>query len=286
MKQKVSLLAVCAVLLSLFGAGCLAVVLDPGRKAEEQLAAARKEDVFVLSPADARSVLEQFAPELRFVERQTGVSIDELNGETLALIQTQAAREQYNGSYRFGELMDTLAVFCAGHRVGELPLPAAGPTVTTTVQESFGPLRGAVFAQRSAGEAEGQTQTGTVSLPAGSELAGVDLETGCDKTASYILSGPEPDEVLYNGQAPSHRMAYGVLYGTVLKQEVRDGGDVRTYYFVEQSTACALPYTTLLFLGEGCVWADIPHGITLNFQDPLTLKAAVEIDPRQFLICE
>ena len=40
MKQKVSLLAVCAVLLSLFGAGCLAVVLDPGRKAEEQLAAA------------------------------------------------------------------------------------------------------------------------------------------------------------------------------------------------------------------------------------------------------
>ena len=178
MKQKVSLLAVCAVLLSLFGAGCLAVVLDPGRKAEEQLAAARKEDVFVLSPADARSVLEQFAPELRFVERQTGVSIDELNSETLALIQTQAAREQYNGSYRFGELMDTLAVFCAGHRVGELPLPAAGPTVTTTVQESFGPLRGAVFAQKSAGEPEGQTQTGTVSLPAGSELAGVDLETG------------------------------------------------------------------------------------------------------------
>lgn len=286
MKQKVSLLAVCAVLLSLFGAGCLAVVLDPGRKAEEQLAAARKEDVFALSPADARSVLEQFAPELRFVERQTGVSIDELNSETLAIIQTQAAREQYNGSYRFGELMDTLAVFCAGHRVGEVPLPAAGPTVTTTVQESFGPLRGAFFAQKSAGEPEGQTQTGTVSLPAGSELAGVDLETGCDKTVSYTLSGPEPDEFLYNGQAPTHRMAYGVLYGTVLKQEVQDGGDVRTYYFVEQSTACALPYTTLLFLGEDCAWADIPHGITLNFQDPLTLKAAVEIDPRQFLICE
>lgn len=286
MKQKVSLLAVCAVLLSLFGAGCLAVVLDPGRKAEEQLAAARKEDVFVLSPADARSVLEQFAPELRFVERQTGVSIDELNGETLALIQTQAAREQYNGSYRFGELMDTLAVFCAGHRVGELPLPAAGPTVTTTVQESFGPLRGAVFAQKSAGEPEGQTRTGTVSLPAGSELAGVDLETGCDKTAPYTLSGPGPDEALYNGQPPTHRMAYGVLYGTVLKQEVQDGGDVRTYYFVEQSTACALPYTTLLFLGKGCAWADIPHGITLNFQDMPTLKAAVETDPRQFLICE
>ena len=203
-----------------------------------------------------------------------------------AAIQTQAAREQYNGSYRFGELMDTLAVFCAGHRVGELPLPAAGPTVTTTVQESFGPLRGAVFAQKSAGEPEGQTQTGTVSLPAGSELAGVDLETGCDKTASYILSGPGSDEVLYNGQPPTHRMAYGVLYGTVLKQEVQDGSDVRSYYFVEQSTACALPYTTLLFLGEGCVWADIPHGITLNFQDPLALKAAVEIDPRQFLICE
>ena len=220
MKQKVSLLAVCAVLLSLFGAGCLAVVLDPGRKAEEQLAAARKEDVFALSPADARSVLEQFAPELRFVERQTGVSIDELNGEALALIQTQAARELYNDSYRFDELMDTLAVFCAGHRVGELPLPAAGPTVTTTVQESFGPLRGAVFAQKSAGEAEGQTQTGTVSLPAGSELAGVDLEPGCDKTASYILSGPGPRDALYNGQPPSHRMAYGVLYGTVLKQEV------------------------------------------------------------------
>ena len=278
MKQKVSLLAVCAVLLSLFGAGCLAVVLDPGRKAEEQLAAARKEDVFALSPADARSVLEQFAPELRFVERQTGVSIDELNGEALALIQTQAARELYNDSYRFDELMDTLAVFCAGHRVGEIPLPAAGPTVTTTVQESFG--------QKSAGEPEGQTQTGTVSLPAGSELAGVDLETGCDKTAPYTLSGPGTDEVLYNGQPPTHRMAYGVLYGTVLKQEVQDGGDVRTYCFVEQSTACALPYTTLLFLGEGCVWADIPHGITLNFQDMPTLKAAVETDPRQFLICE
>ena len=46
------------------------------------------------------------------MERQTGVSIDELTGETLALIQTQAAREQYNGSYRFGELMDTLAESC------------------------------------------------------------------------------------------------------------------------------------------------------------------------------
>ena len=99
-------------------------------------------------------------------------------------------------------------------------------------------------------------------------------------------AGPGTDEVLYNGHPPSHRMAYGVLYGTVLKQEVQDGGDVHTYYFVEQSTACALPYTTLLFLGEDCAWADIPHGITLNFQDPLALKAAVEIDPRQFLICE
>ena len=286
MKRKVSMLAVCAVLLSLFGAGCLAVVLDPGRKAAEQLAAARKEDAFALSPADARSVMEQFAPELRFVERQTGVSIDELNGETLALIQTQAAQERYNGSYHFGELMDTLAVFCAGHRVGELPLPAAGPTVNTTVQESFGPLRGTVFAQKSVGEPEGQPETGTVSLPAGSQLAGVSLETGCDKTVSYTLSGPAAGEVLYNGQTPSHRMAYGVLYGTILKQEVQDGGDVRTYYFVEQSTACALPYTTLLFLGEGCAWADIPHGITLNFQDSLTLKAAVETDPRQFLICE
>ena len=286
MKRSISVFAVCAVLLSLFGAGCLAVVLDPGRKAEEQLAAARKADVFALSSADARSVLEQFAPELRFVEWQTGVSIDELNGETLALIQTQAARERYNGSYRFGELMDTLAVFCAGHRVGELPLPAAGPTVNTTVQESFGPLRGAVFAQKSVGEPEGQAETGTVSLPAGSELAGVSLETGCDKTASYTLSGPAAGEVLYNGQAPSHRMAYGVLYGTVLKQEVQDGGDTRTYYFVEQSTACALPYTTLLSLGEDYAWADIPHGITLNFQDPLILKAAVETDPRQFLICE
>ena len=29
-----------------------------------------------------------------------------------AAIQTQAAREQYNGSYRFGELMDTLAESC------------------------------------------------------------------------------------------------------------------------------------------------------------------------------
>ena len=93
MKQKVSLLAVCAVLLSLFGAGYLAVGLDPGRKAEEQLTAARKEDVFALSPADARSVLEQFAPELRFVERQTGVSIDELNSETLALIQSGLAEK-------------------------------------------------------------------------------------------------------------------------------------------------------------------------------------------------
>lgn len=202
MKQKVSLLAVCAVLLSLFGAGCLAVVLDPGRKAEEQLAAARKEDVFALSPADARSVLEQFAPELRFVERQTGVSIDELTGEALAIIQTQAAREQYNDSYRFGELMDTLAVFCAGHRVGELPSARRRTTVTTTVQESFGPLRGAVFAQKSAGEPEGQTQTGTVSLPAGSELAGVDLETGCDKTAPYILSGPGTDEVCTTASPP------------------------------------------------------------------------------------
>ena len=36
MKRKVSILVICAVLLSLFGAGCLAVVLDPGRKAEEQ----------------------------------------------------------------------------------------------------------------------------------------------------------------------------------------------------------------------------------------------------------
>ena len=77
--------------------------------------------------------------------------------------------------------------------------------------------------------------------------------------------------------------------GEIVQNEqlsLQDGGDVRTYYFVEQSTACALPYTTLLFLGEGCVWADIPHGITLNFQDMPTLKAAVETDPRQFLICE
>ncbi len=286
MKQKVSLLAVCAVLLSLFGAGYLAVVLDPGRKAEEQLTAARKEDVFVLSPADTRSVLEQFAPELRFVERQTGVSIDELNSETLALIQTQAAREQYNGSYRFGELMDTLAVFCAGHRVGELPLPAARPAVTTTVPESFGPLRGAVFAQKSAGEPEGQTQTGT-GLPPGGERAcrgglGDRLRQDCalHPVRSRARGGPV--------QRPAPHPPHGLW--RAVRDRLKAGGPGRRrrahLLLCDQSTACALPYTTLLFLGEGCAWADIPHGITLKFQDPLALKAAVEIDPRQFLICE
>ena len=127
-------------------------------------------------------------------------------------------------------------------------------------------------------------KTGTIFIASGSDLYGAAINAKVSKSVSYTCQGPADRTTLYNGQLATHRMAFGVLYGTIIKHTVQyPGGNTHVFYYVEQATMDALSYTTNIQVGASVTYADTLKRTTLRFSNQNYLYSAIKENPAQFL---
>lgn len=284
MKKRISLFVIAAMIVSLFSVNSFAVMATAPTTMEQQLSAISANDDVVLSSSDSLHILSQFPAEISYVEDKYDLHIETLNEENLTLLKREAIQNLNDPNYKFSDLMDAIAIACAGNRGSEIAPLSGDPTVTITVYRPFGPLRGAHFMVVPTGSTITYNKTGTVSVASGSDLYGITIEANLSKSVDYSCSGPADGTKLYNGQLATHRIAFGVLYGTIVKHVVSyPGGSTHVFYYVEQATMDALSYTTNIQVGASVTYADTLKRTTLRFSNQNYLYSAIKENPAQFL---
>ena len=284
MKKRISLFVIAAMIVSLFSVNSFAVMATAPTTMEQQLSAISANDDVVLSSSDSLHILSQFPAEISYVEDKYDLHIETLNEENLTLLKREAIQNLNDPNYKFSDLMDAIAIACAGNRGSEIAQRSGDPTVTITTYRPFGPLRGEFFMAAPIGTAKTEVKTGTVSISSGSDLYGIKIEANISKSVSYTCQGPADGTKLYNGQLATHRMAFGVLYGTIIKHIVSyPGGSTHVFYYVEQATMDVVDYTSNIQIGASVTYSDTLKGTTLRFSNQNYLYSAIREKPAQFL---
>ncbi len=289
MKKRVHYLLMMSVMLSLFTMNGRAVQMDAREQVKAVVETAYAGEQLAIDQTDWKSILSEFPVEICYVQDTCDVSMDELNEETLTLLKREAILNLNNSKYRFADLMDRIAIACAEGCIenGSLARNATEadqPEVTITVIRPFGPLRGNYFMKVATGTARTYEASGTVSIAAGTEIAGIVIEADLSKTVAYTCTGPADGTKLYNNKIATHRMAFGVLFGTIVKHEVEyPDGETYTFHYVQQQTMDAVDYTTLILIGAQSTYADSLKGETLLFEDQNELYSEVETNPERFI---
>lgn len=277
MKKQIALLLVYSMLFSLFTLNGYAAKIEASEKMKANILAADADQRFTIQQAEEQVILSKFASEVRHVEEKYNVRITELNEKNLDLLKQEAILGLRNGNYRFANLVDEIAVACARSRLQN----ADGVTVTEF--RPFGPLRGKHFVNVATGTTTAVEDNVSIGISVGEELFGVTLNAGVSKSVSYSCTGPADGTTLNNGVAATHRTAFGVLYGTIMKREARlSTGELWVTYFVEEISKDAESFTTLTKIGVP-TYANILSGSVMYFSDQRSLYAMIEDLPDRLL---
>ena len=271
MKKRTSLFVIAALIVALFLASRVVMVLNIPAN-----------DNAALSSSDSLRILSQFPAELSYVEDKYDLHIETLNKDTLALLKQEAIQNLNDPNYKFSDLMDEIALACVENRCSKIvPFPG-DPAAEITVYRPFGPLCGEPFTPAPTGVTI--TETGTISIASGSDLYCAAIKANVSKSMPYTCQGPADRATLYNGQLATHRMPFGVLYGTIVKHVIQyPGGNTQVLYYVEQATMDAADYAVNIQVGVSNTYSDTLTGTTLHFPDQRYLYSAIQEDPAQFL---
>ena len=271
MKKRISLFVIAAVIVSLFIASRFAMVLNLPAN-----------DNVALSSSDSLRILSEFPAEIGYVERKYDTHIETLDKEALSLLKQEAISNLSDPDYKFADLMNEIALAYVGNRCSKIVAFPGDPAAEITVYRSFGPLRGERFTLVPTGVTI--TETGTISIASGSDLYGAAIKANVSKSMPYTCQGPADRATLYNGQLATHRMPFGVLYGTIVKHVIQyPGGNTQVLYYVEQATMDAADYAVNIQVGVSNTYSDTLTGTTLHFPDQRYLYSAIQEDPAQFL---
>ena len=273
MKKKIPFFVIAALIVALFLASRVVMVLNIPAN-----------DNAALSSSDSLRILSQFPAEISYVEDKYDLHIETLNEEALSPLKQEAICNLNDPNYKFSALMDEIALACVENRCSKLTPFPGDPAAEITVYRSFGPLRGEHFTLVPTGVTGMDAKTGTISIASGSDLYGAAFKAKVSKSVSYTCQGPADRTDLYNGQPATHRMAFGVLYGTIVKHVIRyPGENTQVLYYVEQAMMDAADYAVNIQVGASNTYSDTLAGTTLHFPDQNHLYSAVRDDPAQFL---
>lgn len=275
MKKRTSLFVIAAIIVSLLIviASRFAMVLNLPAN-----------DNAALSSSDSLNILSEFPAEISYVERKYDLHIETLDKETLSLLRQEAISNLSDPDYKFADLMDKIALAYVGNRCSKIVAFPGDPAAEITVYRPFGPLYGECFTLIPTGVTGMDIKTGTIFIASGSDLYGAAINAKVSKSVSYTCQGPADRTTLYNGQSATHRMAFGVLYGTIIKHTVQyPGGNTHVFYYVEQATMDAADYAVNIQVGASNTYSDTLMGTTLHFPDQRYLYSAIQDDPTQFL---
>ena len=203
MNQMKKLLCICLALLIVFG------MTLPACAAEMESAD--------MIPADvANEIFDKYPAEISYVEEKYDVSITKLDAMTNELIGKEAASNYTNKNFDFSGLMTELSLAKARYSAG-----AMGRQIRANeeyeVYRSYGPIAGEIIKEVPVGTTSIFEGKVGVTLKMGDEVYGIELSTRCSVRVSYEVRGPEDATPLGNGYYASHRIAAGVIMGTIIK---------------------------------------------------------------------
>lgn len=289
MKRRIPFLLVCSMAVSLFTCNGYAAKAECEAETTAALLAAYEEDEFPVQQAEANAIIAEFSQEISYVEDKYGISITDLNPETFELIKHEAILNLENEDYEFAALVDAVAIANAEEHLRTVEAAsgdtAQGAGATVTVYRSFGALRGEHIVNVATGTAQAASGTVTVGLSVGEELFGVTIDAAVSASASYECSGPADYTALFNGMYATHRTAFGVLYGTIVKHEYDSAidGTHRVLYYVSPDTKDAQSHTTLTIIGVPTYANTVRGNTVMYFPDQLSLYAMIEELPGRLL---
>lgn len=240
MNQMKKLLCICLALLMVFGMTLFAC-------------AAEMESADMI-PADvANEIFDKYPAEISYVEEKYDASITKLDATTDELIGKEAASNYTNENFDFSGLMTELSLAKARYSAGAMTRQLRTNELYE-VHRSYGPIAGEIVKEVSVGTTsvfEGEFE---VILKKGDEVYGVELSARCKVTESYEVRGPEDGTTLLNEHSASHRIAAGVLMGTIIKYsyDLHDSwtGTMEhcVEYYIEDKRGVS--YTFLAFIGN------------------------------------
>lgn len=288
MLKKCSAVLLCVLIcLGTFTASCGAVSGDDVTDTVETLAA--EEDV--------QAIFSEFDAEIRYVEEKHCVTINELNQENLDLIKVEAVENLYNEEYCFVDLMNEIALASARYRdakavedsgIQRTERPIISNKVTT-VYSDFSALKGKYIAEMPVGVTGTVSSSTSIEVATGDVLKNVKIGVNFSIGFSYDLSGPEDGTVLSNGVIATHRVAFGILYGTIMKSEYdiyypdTDYTHHMTEYYIDTSSAATTEYTMLASIGIPTYSGMARHTGVLYFSNLNEFRSRVETSPEMFI---
>ena len=240
-----------------------------------------------IAPSDAQNILTEFQNEISYVESKYAITIDTLDAVALNLLKDEAVCNLQNSSYRFGPLMDAIALASAQSSMNSIPnsyIPIKKNEVIS-VYRSYNTLKGKYLADAAVGTTTAITGSLNISVTSGEFLWGAKIGASFSLGVSYSLNGPSDGTKLYNDVPATHRVAMGVLYGTIMKMECDwylETGEVlhEISYYVDSGTANTTCYTLLASLGIP-TYAQPSGSIggVLYFSNQNTFRSQIESNP-------
>lgn len=237
-----------------------------------------KNDVKI-AEARAQNIFSEFSDEISYVEDKYDRKIGALDPETLDILKQEAVLNLENDAFDFAALMDAIAI-------ANTEAALSNYNSSTTVYRSFGILKGNYFGEIATGGTVTVGKVGSVGVSAGEELFGVTLSAGVTKSIQYSFAGPADYTKLYDGETlATHRIAFGVLYGTILKTEFDDPrtGTHKVYYKIDDSTASIDSYTTLASIGIPTYANKVRVQSIIYFPNQNSLREMIEAYPGRLI---
>lgn len=235
----------------------------------------------------ANEIFEKYPSEISFVEEKYDITINRLDKSTNDLLKKEAAENYTNEAFDFSGLMTELALEKARNSTGISPMQIH-VNEDWDVYAEYGPVVGEVLEEVAAGITQTYTDDFTISIRAGDEALGVEFSSGCSSSSSYTVQGPEDGTKMANGMKASHRIAVGILLGTVMKYEYdmydpwTGAGGHYIEYYVED--AAAKDYTLLVLIANPTYVEKASGRSTIRCENYQEFQNELWANPNRFLV--
>lgn len=257
----------------------------------QTFAASGQDSLPYITEAEVNRIFTEFADEISYVEDKYGKSITDLNEESLDLISCEAVLNLSNDEFQFGDLMDEIAL---AYQDAELRTMFKGRNgdynASSETIISFRPLKGKYITEVATGVTETASDSTNISIGVGEELgggegvfAGITLDVGVTKSVSYSVTGPTDGAKLYNGELATHRIAFGALYGSIIKTEFDDPRVGHRVFYKIGTGARAQSFTVLASMGRPTYVNQAREEVTKYFSNQNDMEDTVVIDPNMFI---
>lgn len=234
--------------------------------------ASEQPETWDLEAETTSALKEEFAGELAYLEEAWGQPIDQIDQASFSQFADAVNRALLNPEltekgYRFGELMDAIAL-------------AASGSADAVVYRSYGSVTGEFLGSVTVGTtiAEIPEKSFTVEEDC---LPGITLTGNRNWSARASLDGPERGALLDNGMRATHCYGCGILFATILRETTASG---EVYYLANPNASSFASCAAVTAQGTLFVDAGVPtYGGSSYWTGRNHFEQTLRSDPELYL---